>query len=642
MKKAILLLLIPQISLAQHQLQTIKVFGHGESALFESVTATSVKTSTELQDSGSSSVGDAVQSLPGVNSTGFNTSSTRPIIRGLEGERIRVLVDQLGTLDVSGTSADHVVPINPLLVDSIEVVRGPISLLYGSSAIGGVVNIVSDRSHDEKFEGLSGSLSSQLQTVNNLKNVSAKLDYGVSNWIFHFDGNYAHNQNLKVPTSEEKITNSQGEQSSFNFGATHLYNTNDFVSLSYTNYINDYGVVAEEDVTIETEQDRLDLSTKNSLTGFFEKIETKTALAFYEHSEIEDGGVGTVFEKTGLENRIDLRQKERGNFSGTVGLHTKHTDLTVEGDEAFLPSGKDLNTAAFSYQEWKATDKIKLSLGNRFEFAEVSPESLEDQSYFLTNASIGTVYQIDSKNSLSSNLSYNERNPNSQELYSNGAHIALGIFELGDSNLKKEQAFGLDLSYKYTANKTHFHLNLFVNRFENYITLLNSNIQDDTDESGVAGDSDEDFFIYNYTPTNALLYGAELTYQKDLIKNLSLEVQSDVLVGKDLSNDIYLPRLTPPRVSLKLKHTYGNFSSQIEVAHNMKPLNLGLNESDTDSYTLTNIGSSYKLKTQNYNLRFYAQVRNLFDEEARNHSSFTKGIMQAGSLNAIIGAEASF
>lgn len=642
MKKIFLTLLLSFPAFAQYKLQTVKVFGGAEhKASLSTIMPVSIKTSIELQTEGKTSIGDAVSSLPGVTSTGFSISSTRPVIRGLKGERIRILVDEVGSLDVSGTSDDHVIPINPLLVDSIEIVRGPLSLLYGSSAIGGVVNIVSSRRSHELLKGLTGSLSSQVQTVNNLKNVSTKVDYGLSNWILHFDGNYAHNQNLKVPTQEKKIKNSQGEQSSFNFGSTYIYNKN-HASLSYTNYNNTYGVVAEEDVIIETKQERIDFYTSNKLTGPIKELTSKTAVSFYKHSELESGSVGTTFKKTGFENRIDLNQKEFGRFSGQLGLHSRYTDLKVSGNEAFIPSTNDLNIGLFSVQEFKKTNKLTFSLGNRFEFVKISPLGIDDKNYLLLNASIGALYQINQNHGFSVNVSYNQRNPNSQELFANGAHIALGIFESGDTSLEKETAKGVDLAYMYKTSKTNASVNIFLNKFNNYIDLLNSNTQDDTDESGVAGDSTEDFYIYNYAATSALLYGAEASIKTQVFKKNSAEFQADLLIGRNLDQNTYLSKLTPPRLSLKIEHRFKGFSAHIQARHRLKPLNLGVNEPSTKAYTLVNVGASKEIHSRDKTFRVYALIKNIFDVEARNHSSFTKDIMQTGSLNAILGVELLF
>lgn len=644
-------LVISNTSLAQHKIKPIKVFGGSEkSSLFNGVIASSKKDSSEIQSEGSQSIGDAVQSVPGVNSSGFSPSSTRPIIRGLDGERIRVLIDELGTLDVSGTSADHVVPISPLSIETIEVVRGPIALLYGSSALGGVVNVVTSRNHDEPFDGFSGAVSTQFQTVNNLKNVTAKLDYGVNDWIFHFDGNFLDHQDLKVPTSEEKIANSSSEQSSINFSASKFYNDGDQFKVSFTNYENLYGVVAEDEVIIDSKQDRFDFVTKNKISSsLFESMSTKTAFASYTHNEIEDGGIGTTFDKNGLETRIEFNQKKTDKIDGLVGLHVKYSDLEVEGDEAFLPSSKDLNAAAFSYEEYALSDELKFSFGSRLEFVSIDPinsatfSTAQEEDFFLLNGSLGSVYTLSKENSIALNLSYNQRNPLTQELFSNGAHLAIGIFENGNSNLEIEESLSLEMILKHNSKNLSSSLNLFVNRFNNFIALNNTGVQDDTDESGTAGDSDEDFFIFDYSNTDALFYGAELNLESPITKQMSLQTQADFVIAKDLDNDSYLPRITPPRASIRLNYRpKNNVVTHIEARHTLKASNTAINETETDAYTLINLGASMNINLNRSKLRVFAQINNLFDEEARNHSSYTKDIMQIGGINLVSGIEASF
>lgn len=623
-----------------HRLKPIQVSGKAKfTSQIHSTPAEIAKEGSDIQEDGINSVGDAVKDLPGVNSSGFSAASTRPVIRGLEGERSKVLIDEMSTLDVSSTSADHAVPINPLLIDSLEVLRGPVTLLYGSSVSAGLINIVSSRQHEEKFEGYTGALSTQYESVNNLKNVTAKLDYGTQNWVFHVDGNHNHNQNLKVPTAEEKIENSQSEQSSQNIGASYFYGNDNHVHLSFTNYDSLYGVVVEDEVTIDLNQKRADFSTKNQLNSSISEVHTKTSFVDYEHTEFEGTEVGTVFDKTAVENRLDfVLSKDRGTF----GLHTTYSDMEVIGDEAFLPSSKDFNSALYAYTAKQVSPKFNLKASGRIETATVNPENIESENYLLMNLSLAYEFKPSEASSFTTNLSYNERNPNAQELFSDGAHIAIGIYEVGDADLEVESSISGELSYSFVQKNKSFQINVFTNIFNNYINLANTGNIHDTDESGTAGDSDEDFEIYNYEQVSALFYGAEFLSKYQFTKSLNLESQFDILVGRNTDTNTYLPRITPPRLSFRLNNIFKGFQTHLEFTHAFEPINTALNETDTEAYSIVNIGASKTIRFKHHNLRLYGKLKNIFDEEARNHASLTKGVMQEGGFSALVGVEAAF
>lgn len=624
--------MIPLQSFGAHSLDPIKIYGDHPSPLVGNPVTISIKDSESLQNDGNSSLGEASASLPGVNSSGFSSASTRPVIRGFEGERISVLIDGMGTLDVSGTSQDHVVPINPLVVESLELVRGPYALLYGNSAIGGVLNVTSSRHHHERIDGVTGSVGSQVQSVNNLQNYVIKLDYGAGDWLFHVDGNYSSNQNLKVPTAEEKIVNSQAEQSSMNLGGTYLYGNSNSVSLFTTVFDNDYGVVAEEDVTIQTSQNRYDLTTENKFSGYFSEVSTQTAFSDYDHTEFEGDEVGTTFEQTSFENRIDLIHTKKAGTKSIWGVQTRYNDLTVAGDEAFLPSGSELKTALFNHQDFNVNKSLDFSFAARLEHVSISPDQIDTENIMLQNYSVANHYKINEKNHLNTQITYGERNANTQELFANGNHVAIGIFEVGDQNLKKEAAVGVETSFTHKRKSSSSSFTAFANRFKNYISLNDTGTLEPTDNVP----------IFEYINTEALLYGAELEFTQQLSNNLNLNLQSDVLIGRDLSNDTYLPRITPPRASVKLEYKESTFNTHIEALHNLEPLNLGAGETETEAYTFVNLGASKRIKLSNSQLRVYGKIRNLFDVEARNHSSFTKDIMQVGGLNVVLGVEASF
>ena len=286
-----------------------------QSTLFESVQNVTTLSGDDLLRVRATSLGETLKNEVGVSSTSYGPNASRPVIRGLDGDRVRILQNGLGILDASGASQDHAVSVDPLLMDGVEIVRGPLSLLYGSSAIGGVVNILTNRTHSQFEEGFHGAADTQLSSVDNGKTIGFKADYGVARWMHHLDGNFRDNQDVKIngfarsdrlraldplPANQEvrdKQLNSGNQSRSGAVGTTYV-GENKIIGVSLSTYSSDYGVVAEPEVQIAMEQSRFDLSSEFKNIGFAKKIQFKSAQSIYKHQEVESGAVGTTFKNS--------------------------------------------------------------------------------------------------------------------------------------------------------------------------------------------------------------------------------------------------------------------------------------------------------------------------------------------------------
>lgn len=645
---------------ANVKVQDIEVIGHQEgSSLVDFIPSVTKLQGKELQQKRQTSLGDTLKDEAGVTSTQFGPSASRPVIRGLDGARIRVLQNSLGTLDASTQSLDHAIPVDTLTLDSIEIVRGPMSLIYGSSAVGGVVNLVTNKIHDQFEKGLHSSILTQSETVNNGVSTGAVLDYGSKGWMYHFDGSTRNLQDQKIPAdarSNKKqasdplaagkkeangtLPNSFNRQDSLSGGISKIFNKGS-IGVSYNLFNTTYGTVAEENVSIKMNQKRYELHGDYKLEGTtFSKIRVKAAQSTYDHKEIEDGNVGTEFKNDGNEIRLELLN-HKYNIDGISGLQSQNSKFSASGDEAFLPVTQNNNLAVFTYQELRSHQHT-FSLGGRLETAKVKKHATtgfgdaKEKNSSLSNASAGYQYKFNQNNSLSTSLSYTERNANFQELYAKGAHIATGTFEQGNENLNKERAYALEVSYKRETKDQKTVLNLYTQQFKDFIFLSKTGTNDAG--SGLPK--------YLYKSVDATFYGADLENKSRLgIINdgqVHLVNRFDIVRAKNTTDNQGLPRISPPRVGIALQYTKNRWTTDLDIKYVSKQIHTAPNETNTPEYTLTNIGYSYDFIGNTYGINAFARVRNLFDITARNHVSILKQISPLPGRNLIVGLQMQF
>jgi iron complex outermembrane receptor protein len=624
-------------------LEAIEVFDHSEDqTLVDFIPSVTTLRGRELQKRRQTSIGDTLQQEAGVNSTSFGPNAGRPVIRGLDGDRVRVLQNSLGTLDASTQSLDHAIPVDTLTIEQIEVVRGPMSLLYGSSAVGGVVNLVTNRIHTMYEEGFFSQAMVQGETVNNGLSSALHLNYGKNKWMFHADGSTRNLQNQELPShvrggeSERKgeLPNSYNQQDNVAVGVSKILDRGHF-GVSFNHFRTNYGTVAEEEVSIDMIQNRFEFHGEYRPEGWMvRKIKLRSAQSEYSHKEIEEGATVTTFENTGNETRLEAMTKSE-NMEGVFGIQTQIFDFSAEGEEAFLPKNANEKYALFSFHELMINPKNFLSFGARVENTEVEKTSGDKDSrdFASYNASLGHQYKFNTKNSISSSISYTERAPNFQELYAEGLHVATDAFEVGDNELVKEKATALEVSFKSQDDDHRLVASVYSQVFKDYISL---------NPTGV-NDVDSGSEIFRFEQVDALFYGFDLDAQKDLLQyNKGRFIgfsKLDWVRAKNTDTGHNLPRISPPRATLGLEYARDTWTSDIEfqyVAHQTKT---APEESSTDSFTLTNIGYAYNVVGDAWALNLFARVRNVFDVEARNHVSFLKEIAPMPGRNFILGAQ---
>jgi iron complex outermembrane recepter protein len=633
---------------ADENLETIQVIHEGTSnTLVDFAPSVSTLKLNELKKRRESTIGDTLKSEPGVQSSSFGPNASRPIIRGLEGDRIRVLQNGLGVLDASSQSVDHAVPVDTLVIDSIEIVRGPMSMLYGSSAVGGVININTTRIHSAYDEGSISELLLQGDSSQDALSTGAKIDYGVDQWMFHLDGGYRNANDLRIPKPDkkerlaepgelmnvEKLPNSASVQKSAALGVSRIFSKG-FLGMSYYYFDNFYGTVAEEDVDIRMKQNRLELHGEYKFNGdILQSMRLKTAQSDYGHKEIEGGEVGTTFTNEGNESRLEFMTLAK-DIKGVSGVQTQNFNFSAVGEEAFLPTSRNSSVALFTLQELTKEDNT-YSVGVRIENSHIDVQSSggKEKNFNGLNGSVGYRHQYDKGITLLSSLSYSERLPNAQELFADGAHLATGIFEQGNDDLKNEKAYALDFGLKYEAQDETLTVNLYTQKFNDYVALL---------DTGVA-DGDSGFNIFEYEQVDAVFYGFEIDGKKKLgATPFSVIARGDLVRAKDTDSGKNLPRISPPRATLGLEWAKDRVLADVEAQYNFEQTKTAPNELRTDSFTLLNAGMTYDLVQRTGKYSFFTRFKNILNQEARLHTSTLKEIAPLAGRHIVAGVQYSY
>ncbi len=593
-----------------------------------------------------SSLGETLEGLPGVSSTYFGPNANRPVIRGQDGDRIRVLSNAGASLDASSLSFDHAVPIDPLVVERVEVLRGPAALLYGGSAVGGVVNAIDNRIPRTPVSGLGGAAEVRAGGASDERGVSGLVETGGEGFALHADGFWRKTGDLRVPAFDRpaegggterrsRVANSASDAKGGALGGSMVWD-HGFVGASLDTYRNDYGTVAEEDVTIRMRRHKLSLSGEaRELGGIFSAVRAQAGYTDYQHQEVEGtGAVGTTFRNKGGDLRLELVHARRplagGQLEGVFGLQGESSRFEAVGEEAFVPTTHARQGAVFVYEQWSLGNALELSAGLRAERVTVRSDGDSDAAagrfgpatqrrFTPGSASAGLVLNLDKQWQLTGNLAYTERAPTSYELYANGVHAATATFERGSTAQDKERGRNVELALQWKDGARHAKVGAFWSRFPNYIALVRSAEPDFVDD---AGDS---FPVYAYHGVPARLYGLEadggLPLWKGEGRSLDLEAHADLVRGSNLATGEPLPRLAPVRATASLSWQQQGWSARAEVQHAMKQSHVPGDDVPTPAWTIVNLSASCKLDFGGSDAMAFVKLNNLGNTLAYNAST---------------------
>lgn len=655
---------------------------------------TSVFEADDIQRNLDGQIGEVLAKLPGVSASSFAPGASRPVLRGFQGERVRVLVDGLGTADVSNTSVDHATTIEPLTAERIEVLRGPAVLLYGSQAIGGAVNVIDKRiptrmpEEDFHLDALAA-----WNSATDMLNGGASLDLPIgSNLVFHVDGSYRDTDDLEIggfqvspalradllaDAAEEEaegeveeaeelreaagqrgfVPNTASETWTVNAGFGLILGDSTF-GASVGWYDTDYGVPGrpgagehahgeegeegeeeegeeeEEIVTIGLEQFRADFRGDIALgDGFFQRLKLRVGYSDYTHTEFEGDEVGTVFDSVSLEARAELTQKETGPLRGSLGLQYTYRDFDAVGAEAYVPPNITDQFALFALQEY-GSGPIQIEAAGRIEFTDVEAQSVGVQRDFTTfSGALGLIYEAEQAFRAGVNLSRVERAPSAEELFSDGPHIATQAFEIGDPTFDTESAWGVEAFARGTVGTAQFNVAVFQQWFDNYIFLTET------------PDEEDGLPVFIYLQDDATYFGIEGDVTFPFYNDGNFTLLADLrgsYINAELDDGSAIPRIPPVELLGALEAQTAAFDVRAEVQWFGEQDDVAAFETPTDSFTLVNASVAWRPLPSRENLTVLVGVDNIFDVVGRRHASFTKDFVPLAGRNAKASVRLSF
>ncbi|MEH3107973.1 MAG: TonB-dependent receptor [Sphingomonas fennica] len=624
-------------------------------------------------------IGETLTRLPGVSATSFGPSASRPILRGFQGERIRVLTDGIGSIDVSNTSVDHAVVIDPLLAERIEVLRGPSALLFGSSAVGGVVNVIDTRIPRARPDGgyRLGGIATYGSAANERSGELAG-DVSVGEFlVLHADGSYLKTGNLRIggnalsPTARaaalgqvglpqegdepidfaanaaiaNKLPNSFAETWTAGAGASIITDSGQ-LGISYSHYDSFYGIPVRYATAVGQEQEapRLDI-VQNRVDlrgevetggGLLDRIRVRAGQATYRHFELEESGeIGTAFYNNGLEGRIELVQARRGAWSGASGVQYFNRQFNVVGEEAFLPRNETNQTGLFTLQQLDF-GAVKAEAGARYEWTDQAAKNDPDARFFTGkrsfgafSGSLGGSYGLADSFRIGLNGSYTERAPSAEELFANGGHAGTQAYELGDPDFRLERSWGIEATLHAHSDRLNFDASAYYNRISNFIfeNQVDQGICEAAAGQYGAVDREVELPCFRYTQAAARYYGFEADLSAKLFTLGTTRINADVLgdyVHANVVDRGPVPRIPAPRVLGGLEAQGDAFTARGEVEHVFQQDRTAAFETRTADYTMVNASLSFAPFGRDDKTQLIVSANNIFDVTARRAASFLK------------------
>jgi iron complex outermembrane receptor protein len=664
-----------------------------ERDLVEISQSATVLAGEELRAQVTNNIGETLARQAGLANASFGQNVGRPVIRGLQGQRVGMLVNNMSASDASAVSQDHAVSTEPFLADQVEVLRGPSTLLYGSGSIGGVVNIVSHTIPQEMPEnGIEGRALGQLDSAADQRFAAGRVDFGGSSFAFHADGFYRRTDDYEIPGRAELYPEDEHEEheeheeeaetgvleNSFldnqggSLGASWI-GERWRAGLSWTAYDSDYGIPGahhhheeegeeghdeehegeeEELVTVGLESRRWDAEVVGThpFAGF-EQLKFRYANTDYTHTEFEGDEIGTVFDSDTDDLRLELRHNPWVRWSGAFGLQYTDVDFGAVGEEAFVPPSST-KTGALFWVESAEFEHWQLDLGLRYEDIDVTALELiahphddaeEDdrhkegstkRSFKPFSISAGAIWHVTETSHLTFNLSRVERAPTAQELYSFGPHIASQTFEIGDSQLDKETDLHIEAGYRIHGERLSASFILYADWFDDFMYQQNT------------GEEEDDFPVRLWSQQDADFVGAEVEVRYDIGHYDSghwwIFGLFDTVDG-ELDDDQNVPLMPPTRVGLGLDWHYGGWTANVTWIHADDHTDVADYETPTPGYDLLNADLSWTLPwAERSTLELFFRGRNLLDEDIRNSTSYLKDQAPQIGRNFVFGVRTAF
>ena len=639
------------------------------------LSGTAVVSGDELTRDLRPTIGETLAHQPGVSATSFGPNASRPVLRGFQGERVRVLTDGIGSLDASSSSVDHAVAINPLTADRIEVLRGPAALLFGSSAIGGVVNVIDARiPRRVPTEALHVDGILTYGSAANERSANAAIDVPVGgNFVLHLDSNVSKSDDLEVggfvlgpglraqaaasadpeiralAELRGRLPNSAARTWDIAAGAAWIDGDND-IGFSVNRYDSLYGVpirysldpaTEAEAARIDVKQTRADVRAEFGLgDGFLDSLRLRGGYSDYRHFELEeDGTIATRFLSEGLEGRAEFRQHSRNGWGGGFGAQYFQRDFEVIGAEKFLPPNLTRQFGLFTLQTLDR-GAFKAEAGLRYEYSSLRADADADignaamqRSFDAITGSAGASYAFARDWRLGVNAARSERAPSAEELFANGPHAGTQAFEVGEPGLDTEKSWGLEATLRHTGADVTFAASVFHNWLDGYIFEAPTGLVQD------------DLPVFQYRQDDARYFGVEFEASANLGQVGAFLIKLDGVadyVRATIDSAGPAPRIPPLRLLGGIEAESNHLNGRIEVEWVDDQGRIAAFETPTDGYTLVNASLAIHPWGRSNSSAIVLSANNLFDVDARRHASFLKDYAPLAGRDLRISARFTF
>ncbi len=594
-----------------------------------------------------STLGETLAQQPGVTASTYGQGSSRPVIRGLGSDRIRILENGLDTGDVSSIGPDHAVAMDPLAAEQIEVVRGPAAVLWGANAIGGVVNVLDGRVPDKPATApVAAAVELEYGSNANKKSGAAKLDGGVGHFAWHLDL-YSRDQDDYSSPAERPghegepetgvVENSWADAKGATVGGSYVADRG-FIGIALGGYETEYGIPGhhhhhhdgetepskedheeeEPGVFAALEQRRVDLHGQldDPFRGF-SSLKLSAGLRDYNHQEMEGDELGTRFDNRWTEARLDFGNERFLGFTGTLGLQYVNREFAAAGEEAFVEPTDTTKVGAYIFEQ-TAVDPVGFQFGLRYDHqgSRSSDPELPDRDFRTWTASVGVVWDFLEHWGLTASLNRPERAPTPEELYADGPHAATGAYEIGDPDLDTEVGQGVEASLRVEYPRFEATISAFATRYSDFIYLAET------------GDEIDGLEVFQFSQDDAEFTGFELHGHFELLhtgaNHLHLGFSYDQVNAEFRDDGEPLPRIPPRRGRLALIFMGERLEARVEGWWVDDQTRVSEHESPTPGYAMLNASVSARIFAGKTVHEFILRGRNLTDEAAYNHVSFLK------------------
>lgn len=600
----------------------------------DSATPATVLSGDELVLRRGSTLGETLAGQPGIASTWFGPNANRPVIRGLDGDRVRMLENAGASFDASSLSFDHAVPIDPLVVERVEVLRGPAALQYGGSAVGGVVNSIDNRIPKQPVQELSGAAEVRLGGAARERGGGALLETGDGRWALHADAFGRETDDLRVPrftpladgqalAPTTRVRNSAARSDGGALGASWTHSQG-FLGASVDSIDSRYGVVAEPDVTIRLKREHLAIAgEQRGLDGPLRTLRAQFGRTVYEHQEIEGSGeVGTTFNHRGSAARLEAEHAPLGGWRGVVGVQAEDGVFAALGEEAFVPVTRTRSLGLFALEEtaWALgtlnaglrVERVRVVSAGDAAGAEAHFGPATQRRFTPGSASLANLWKLDAAWGVATTLSLTQRAPTASELYADGEHAATGAYERGDATLGVERSRHLELALQWQRGDDRWRAGVFAARFANFISLEASGEQVD----GVPE--------YVFRAVRARFHGIELEGRHRLLDGawtLDLSGNASLTRATNADSGEPLPRIAPLRATLGLEAGQGPWRLRAEVDHAARQDQVPATDVPTAGWTLLNLALTRRFALGGSDALWFLKLDNAGDRLALSAST---------------------